>query len=236
MSGGAPHTHSQDDDAAPLELPKKKHVDSEGIWLISYSDLMTLLMGFFALMLSMSTLDDKKSDAVREATTEYFGGEFKRPFEDLAAGLGDMIKKEGLGDQVRVESDASSVTLIFRGTLLFDSGSVELKADAQALFDKIIPLIKKQASGYFLLFEGHTDDVPIAQTHIPSNWELSGFRAGTIARKFESFAFDRAKMMVVGWGETRPLVPNKDPNGSPNSENQSQNRRVSIKVLKSPVM
>lgn len=215
---------------------RPKQESSDGVWLISYSDMMTVLMGFFALMLSMSTIDSSKSAAIQEAATEYFGGEYKRPFEELAKNLENVVKKENLNNQVQIQQDANSITLTFKGTLLFDSGLVDLKPDALELFNKIIPLIKENAEQYYLLIEGHTDNVPISHSYIVSNWELSGLRASTVARRFEDFKFAKEKMMVVGWGETRPLAPNLTEQGIPIPENQSANRRVIIKVLKSPIM
>jgi chemotaxis protein MotB len=233
------HDHNSSDEGSEnLVFGKKKHQDTEGTWLISYSDLMTLLMGFFALMMSMATFDDNKSAAVREAATEYFGGEFHRPLEKLAGQLQEMIKKENLSELVVLKNDANGITITFRGTLVFDSGSVELKPEAQAMFDKLIPMINEAAQGYYLLIEGHTDNVPITHPFIPSNWELSGMRASALAREFETFGFDRSHIMVVGWGDTKPLLPNtdKDKGGQAIPENQSANRRVVLKVLKAPIM
>jgi chemotaxis protein MotB len=117
---------------------RKKHDDGESIWLISYSDLMTLLMGFFALMMSMSTIDPNKTAAVQEAASKVFGGTVERPLDALAKELEKVLIQEGIKDQVKIESKITGITLVFTGTLLFDSGSVQLRSDANQLFDKII--------------------------------------------------------------------------------------------------
>lgn len=213
----------------------KKHEDSEGVWLISYSDLMTLLMGFFALLLSMANLDANKFEEVQMEASQVFGGEYKSPFKELESNLQQIIEKTNLKQHIQISSDATGVTVTMRGTLLFDSGNVDLRPEAHDIFNQLIPIIKKQANDYYLLFEGHTDNVPIAHPFIRSNWELSGLRASTVARKFQEFSFAADKLMIVGWGETRPILPNLNSNNEPIAENQSANRRVVIKILKNPI-
>lgn len=215
--------------------PHKKHEDSEGVWLISYSDLMTLLMGFFALLLSMANLDENKFEEVKKETSLVFGGEYKNPFKDLESNLQDVIEKNKLNQYIKISSDATSVTIAMKGTLLFDSGNVELKSEAEDIFNQLIPIVKQQAADYYLLFEGHTDNVPIAHNFIKSNWELSGLRASTVARKFQEYNFAANKLTIVGWGDTRPILPNLNSQNEPILENQSANRRVVIKILKNPV-
>lgn len=214
----------------------KKHDDGEGIWLLSYSDMMTLLMGFFALMLSMSDPNPKKAAEVAEHASQYFGGKFQKPLAELKNELEKVIKEQKLDTQIRLTDEGNGVGIIIKGLLLFDSGSTQLRKEGDELFNKIIPIIKKNAQGYFILVEGHTDNAPISNQHIPSNWELSGFRASTVTRKFETFEFKKENMMTIGWGETRPIKPNNEPNGSVNEANRSENRRVVIKVLKDKIM
>jgi chemotaxis protein MotB len=213
----------------------KKHEDSEGVWLISYSDLMTLLMGFFALLLSMANLDANKLEEVQIEASKVFGGEYKRPFQELVSSLKQVIENSKLKDHIQISSNASGVAVTIKGTLLFDSGSVELRPDTHEIFDQLIPIIKKQASDYFILIEGHTDNVPISHKFIRSNWELSGLRASTIARKFQDYEFKSEMLMIIGWGENKPLLPNKDDQGNSILENQSANRRVIIKILREPI-
>ncbi|HND84697.1 MAG TPA: flagellar motor protein MotB [Pseudobdellovibrionaceae bacterium] len=230
------NNHEDDSTVLMASRSHKKHEDSEGVWLISYSDMMTLLMGFFALMLSMSEIDPKKSAAIQKEASEYFGGKFQKPLENLHTELREKIKQARLENQIQIEEEPNGLAMIFTGTLLFDSGSVALKDEGVAVFDQIIPIIRKAAPEYFIVSEGHTDNKPIATPIIPSNWELSGLRASTVARKFESFGFAKEKLTIIGWGETRPLAPNSDSNGTVNTINQSRNRRVVIRILKDKIL
>lgn len=214
------------DDEAP------KHEDSEGIWLLSYADMMTLLMGFFALMTAMASFDNQKFEEVSKGTAEHFGGEVDQTYEKLGKELEELIKAQGLEDKVKISVKRTEVAVTFEGTLFFDSGSVALKDSAQSLMDQIIMLLSQKASDNKFLIEGHTDDIPISSGLIASNWELSSLRAAAVARLFEGQGFDREHIMTIGWGETRPLVPNRSPKGQPLVDNQAKNRRVIMKVMK----
>lgn len=231
----AAEQHQHDDDEVPAGGPPKSHKaeEGEGPWLVSYADLMTLLMGFFALMLSFSKFDDKAAEEMRMHSAELFGGEYKKPFEELQKQIQAVIEAKGLSEQVTVESNARGVGITFRGTVFFDVGSVNPRSEAINLLSEIAPVLKKEAPGFYILVEGHTDDTPIAQGVIASNWELSALRASSIVRFFERENFERSHLMAVGWSDTKPAMTNRDAQGIPDIENQSANRRVVIQILKS---
>ncbi len=225
-----------DDDnqeSSPMMIPPaSSHIDSEGVWLISYSDMMTLLMGFFALLLSFSKFDAESFEKVRQETTKVFGGQFQKPFEDLSQALQKVIEQRGLAQQVQIESNPKGVTITFRGAFFFDSGSIDLRHEAQSVMDQLIPVIREQAEGFYILIEGHTDNVPMMAPGIASNWELSGLRAGTVLHLFEKAGFSTDHLMMVGWGQTHPIAPNQDTQGKEMPENQAKNRRVVIKIMR----
>jgi chemotaxis protein MotB len=228
-----PHQH-EDDDLSALSPPKAhKAEEGEGPWLVSYADLMTLLMGFFALMLSFSKFDDDKAEEMRRHSVELFGGEYKAPFEELKNQIQTVIQAKGLSDQVTVEANPRGIGITFRGTVFFDVGSVSPRSEAKTLLNDLMPLIRKEAPGFYILVEGHTDDTPISKEVVASNWELSALRASSIVRLFEGSEFDRSRLMAVGWSDTRPVAQNRTEQGVPISANQSANRRVVIHILKS---
>ncbi len=207
------------------------HMDTEGVWLISYADMMTLLMGFFALMLSMSKFDEDKFNAVGKQTALYFGGEVVEPFEAAGNAIKQLIKSKGLEDQVNITIQPSGINITFEGTLFFKSGSFLLKENADVLMKELLTVLKKETGDKKFLIEGHTDDTPINRGVIVSNWELSSLRANVIARLFEKYNFKRDQILTIGLGDTRPVLPNRDVKGIAIAKNQEQNRRVIIKVL-----
>lgn len=210
----------------------KKAEEGEGPWLVSYADLMTLLMGFFALIASFSKPDAKEFEKVQESATQQFGGEFKKPYQELADKLEKIVQQNNLKEQVKVTRAADGVTVKIDGTLFFNSGEFVVKSEGRNVIDKLLVNLTKEIPTHKALIEGHTDNVPIAHSIIASNWELSGIRAARIAQLFENYGFGKSQLTIMGWGETKPEVPNTDANGTPIPENQAKNRRVLLKIYK----
>ena len=214
-----------------LEEEEEPHQeDGEGVWLVSYADLMTLLMGFFALLMSMGDFDEEKFTETAAKTAQYFGGVVEEPFEDLGKTIEKLIEEQGLGSQVKTKIFKSKIEMTFEGTLFFDSGSVNLREPATLLMNKIATILGKKAKGNKFLVEGHTDGVPISKGMLASNWELSALRAAAVARLLEVHGFAKKQIMTIGFAETRPLVNETGINAV---KNRAKNRRIVLKVLKS---
>ena len=210
----------------------KKVEEGEGPWLVSYADMMTLLMGFFALIASFSKPDIQAFEKVQESATEQFGGEFKKPYEELKDKIEKILNENQLQEQVKVSRAADGVTIKVDGTLFFNSGEFLVKTEGRSVIDKLLTALKGEIPTHKVLIEGHTDNVPIAHSIIASNWELSGIRAARIAQIFETYGFNKSQLTIIGWGETKPEVPNTDGNGVGIPLNQAKNRRVLLKIYK----
>lgn len=222
------HAHLDDDDHE--EGGHKKVEEGEGPWLVSYADLMTLLMGFFALISSMSSVNQQKLEQVRESAAETFGGEYKQPYKELGEALQKFVKDNKLEDKVKLKIGIQGVEMTFTGTMFFDSGNYVVKSEAAELMKKLAQTIKGVPSGYRTLIEGHTDSAPINHPIVASNWELSGLRASRIAQLFEQNGFAKDSLTIIGWGDNRPIVADRDANGNYIPEAMAQNRRVVIYV------
>ena len=83
----APDYEDQFDQELLEEEAPPVHNDTEGVWLISYADMMTLLMGFFALLTSMSSFDEETFKEAGAETALYFGGEVIKPYEELGKSI-----------------------------------------------------------------------------------------------------------------------------------------------------
>lgn len=204
--------------------------ESDSNWIVSYADMMTLLVGFFALLYSFAEIDKSKFEKIRAAVTQQFGGKFETPFDDIFESLLVMIENADLKNKVKVQKDAVGLTIVFQGELFFDSGSTDIRPTARSTLASIIDLLKKRAAGYPIFVEGHTDDNPIASPQFPSNWELSAGRASRVVRIFEEFGFDRKQLSAQGFSDTKPVFPNRDAQNNAVPENQARNRRVVIRV------
>lgn len=209
------------------------HVEEgEGNWLVSYADMMTLLCGFFVVLFSFSKIDSGEFEKIRRETTKVFGGEYQKPFEKLSKALQQVIEEKKLSDQVFMTESDEGILVTFRGALFFDSGAAELRAQASDLLEKLVPTITDNSQDMAIVIEGHTDNRPIFSKIFASNWELSSVRACTVLRFFLDKGFNPDRIKAIGWGDRRPVAPNEDRNGAQLLENQSQNRRVVIKIVK----
>ncbi len=210
----------------------KRSEEGEGPWLVSYADLMTLLMGFFALIASFSKPDLKAFEEVKKSAAEKFGGEYSEPYVDVEKRINAAIKASHSEESVTATRGFDGVTVKFDGKTLFNSGEFKVKEDGAAIIHQIVRSIQGEIKGYKVTIEGHTDNVPIAHPIISSNWELSAIRAARIAQIFETDGFSKEQLTIQGWGETKPAAPNVTAEGSALPLNQAKNRRVIIKIYK----
>ena len=112
--------------------------------------------------------------------------------------------------------------------------AVELDLEIGVAFrDQHLPHLGERGHELLLQVEldGHTDDNPVSSPNYPSNWELSAARAASVARLFIKLGMDPTRVEVVGFGDTRPKVANRDSQGRPLPANQAINRRVTVHVF-----
>lgn len=230
-----------------MPFKRKRNIeDNENLdrWLLTYADLITLLLAFFVVMYSISRIDAGKFGKVTDALISAFKGPELGPVaaKDLSSELviNKMLNKGNLGiletqiNKIGVQLDLSTqlnTELQTRGLIIhisesafFDPGKAELKPEAKKILDLISVQLLKIPNQ--IRVEGHTDNVPIHTAKFPSNWELSMARAIACLRYLvNKIGFPPDKISAVGYAEYRPLVPNVTP------ENRAKNRRVDIVVL-----
>jgi chemotaxis protein MotB len=130
-----------------------------------------------------------------------------------------------------IDFDESTGMLKFKSDLLFDSGSDSVKA-AAAESIKALAGIMNSAEGkqFDIVIVGHTDDVPIKKAatlrNHPSNWHLSVHRSISVEKLLNKGGITPERMAVKGYGEYRPVAPNK-----PNKGGNEANRRVEIFII-----
>jgi chemotaxis protein MotB len=141
------------------------------------------------------------------------------------------MKQEKVATEVKVTKDGMSITLEENGeNVFFESGSSDLSPRMDEILTKITPTLRKLAKdGHDIVVEGHTDDVPIHNTHFSSNWELSTARATSVVQHMiQSLRMPPEHMAAIGYGEFHPLVPNDT------DEHRAKNRRVVFFVKNKP--
>lgn len=209
--------------------PKKKEAADN--WLLTYSDAVTLLLAFFVLMLAVSTIDQSKFEYVVEALTHGTAGNYSSPFDEVENKMLYVIEENNLQEQIQVERTAKGVNIDFSSSIFFKSGSEVLLNSARNILAKVATILQEfDFENYMIAVEGHTDNVPIRNTKIASNWELSALRASNTIRFLISEGVDSNHLKAIGYADIRPKVPNNDLNGMPILPNQAKNRRVAIKI------
>ena len=198
--------------------------DEEQPWLISYADMVTLLMAFFMLMLSMSTLNKAKVEMVAQS----FMQKDKMTYKELSKKIQEYINTEKLSEQVDVKLTTNGIEISFKDRMLFDMGRADLKPEALEAMTKIggflnvTPAIARRK----VSIHGHTDNIPIKSKIYPSNWELSSARAASVLQFFISLGCNPKRFETVGSADTRPLEPN-----SPDKKTGTPaNRRVVVVI------
>ncbi len=216
-------------------------------YMLTYGDMMTLLLCFFVLLLSMSTIDAKKFEIAatsfqnalngvleelptvavhKEILQPKLGGDEqnKRIAMEAALEIKEAVKREELDEAVKVEVTESGIAIKILDPIGFDVGKAEIRPELAFLLDKLIEVVNK-TPGREIRVEGHTDNTPIRTRRFPSNWELSAARALTVVKfLYNQGKMDPAKLSAVGYGEYRPVAPNDK------EVNRSKNRRIEIFV------
>lgn len=203
--------------------------DSSSSWLVTYSDVITLLLAFFVMILAVSDLNQGKVEALREGISEMMTGEAPpTPFTDIKEGLEQLITEQGLQDQVSVTLDQKGVKVEFANVALYASGSADIKPSSLSTLNQVTQVIRETShQTHMVEVEGHTDDVPINTEQFPSNWELSSARATNVVKYLLAQGIEKERLKAAGYADSRP----KENTGSLSIEQQRQaNRRIVVFV------
>lgn len=210
-------------------------------WLLTYADMITLLLAFFVILYAISKVDLKKYESLAASLRGAFngsaplagaatggGGERLLPEPDLVFGVVQQLR-ERLGDDLRegrvqIERGPDGIVLRFQDAVFFERGKAELRGEARRLLDAIGGIIEGLPNP--IEAEGHTDTLPIRSAQFPSNWELSVARATAVVRYLvEVHGLSPLRFAARGLGEHKPLFPNDALRGEP------RNRRVEIRIV-----
>lgn len=223
---------------------KKHHEEHENAerWLLTYADLITLLLGLFVILYASSQVDAKKFQEMMSAFGKLFGGgsgvmtgspgALEQPIP--AEAMTNELQRQQVQQAVEqaVEEGRITLTESSRGLtvhvtekLLFDPGAAQLRAEAADVLGSLAKTLEGMKNE--IRVEGHTDDVPIASAQYPTNWHLSTDRALHVALYLlQQSRIAPQRMAVVGYGEYRPIAPNDT------DQNRARNRRVDIVIVK----
>ncbi len=222
---------------------KKKPVPhtqpSAPFWVVTYGDMMTLLLAFFVMIVAYSSIEKTKfigalesfkgalgvlssHESIQEKPYMSFDGMVGQ--EEIVSRINRMqnvIEAKNLQNDVQIDIGESGMNIRLGDQVLFDPGQAVLKDQSFLLLSSIAVAILGLTKKVYV--EGHTDNVPISTPQYPSNWELSSARALSVVKYlYQEGNIPAAYLAAVGHGEFRPLNPNDTP------ELRAKNRRVEI--------
>lgn len=222
---------------------KKDKGGGVGAWMMTYSDMVTLLLTFFILLISMSTVDEIKFDMAAGSLRGAFGVMTDVGDEQIQSSqtttiapvkneqvqrvykrIRDKLQRLELNEDIKLVKDRGAVVLRVEESILFGAGESELDSEAYSVLRDVADLVRPWPLD--LRIEGHTDNVPVQGTET-GNWELSAQRALSVLRfmaEEELLPMDR--LSAVGYGAQHPVVPNDS------EKHRAMNRRVDF-VLES---
>jgi chemotaxis protein MotB len=235
--------------AAESGLRKKKEhkeLETAGMmrWLLTYADMITLMLALFIILFAMSTISRVKVQTFAKQVSGGFNNEWTvnqppnggangaQSFEASSAvpaiqkELEKYVKENHLQDQIQVRQEAHRglVVTLLSDKSFYDSGSAELRPQTLKILSGIAPIIKRGNNQ--ISIEGFTDNVPISTNQYPTNWELSAARAVGVARYLvEHGGILPSRISATGYGEYRPR------NGNTTDVQRQVNRRVDIVLI-----
>lgn len=228
-------------------LRRKQHGSHENHerWLLTYADLITLLLVFFVVMYAISKADERKFERFSSSIQQAFHVDVvprsTGPGSDTSSSLETdprfvsflAVRRdiELLVSRMHLSSDAADVELTREGIVihlsdaaLFPPGQAQLRPDAVRILDGLADIIGPLPNE--VRVEGHTDNVPPPDGSFPDNWELSVARAVTTVRYLSDMAgISPARLAAVGYGEHRPRADNDT------LEGRRKNRRVDFVIV-----
>jgi chemotaxis protein MotB len=223
-----------------------KEMETGGMmrWLLTYADMITLLLAMFILLYAISKVNLEKYQKAMNAGQEAFNKKviqkvieeekspINDPYNDLEVSLQEaykviqrILEQENLADKIQLIIEERGLRISFMTDgVFFDLGKADLKPDFVTVLKGMAPTFDKITNN--IRIEGHTCDIPIDTIEFPSNWELSTRRATNVLRYLIDAGISGDRMAAAGYADTRPVVLNDS------EEHRTRNRRVDIVILR----
>ncbi|WP_128896810.1 flagellar motor protein MotB [Longirhabdus pacifica] len=218
--------------------------ESRDRWLITYADLITLLLIFFVFLYAISQIDSQKYAEISQALQSQFNDGSNQLLEDGSGLIDGLSRQEKQMEEVKQQLEAyitendlqASITvtdepigirITLKDKFLFDLGRADLKKEAVPILGTLAELFPTLDGN--ISIEGHTDNLAVSTGSVyQDNWGLSAARSLSVLRYFTDTAYlDPNRFVVTGYADTRPVDSNDT------EEGRQKNRRVEIVILRS---
>lgn len=226
---------------------EEDELKTEDNWMDTYADAITLLMAFFVVLLSMSSMNKKKYDHMKEVISEDMNKspieQVSMPFEPsalekqnftlLERPIPSLDQYSYLGTLTNVEEKKTSFgkEIIFPADIIFVPKSTTLRDDSSPILSAVADYILSLEVRYYdVIIEGHSDSDPFLSRKFSSGWEFSAERAISFREALVLYDIDPKLISISAFSDTKPLKPHRDAMGKLLAENQAINRRIVVSI------
>lgn len=209
-------------------------------WLLTYADMMSLLLAVFVLLFSMSSLEKEKYQSAAESLRGsldktpltpkqqgYFEESSTPPVEDLKPLYESLIETfaaptQQAGLQIEYQEDSREIRVTFPERIAFDTAQAELKTEFSDMLGEFAGFRDKNIVVKAI---GHTDKLPVVGGRFTSNWELSSARAANVILELVNLGIIQPEQgQAIGLADTQPLAKGES------AEELAKNRRVEVLI------
>lgn len=206
---------------------QRRSFSSDEGWLLSYADLITNLLIFFAMLLGAAEISRSK---MQQIAAELSGVEQPASLSSIQEEIDKEIKDKGLEDMIRTDLTDDGLKLSLNSGLMFDSGSAVIRVEQESVLDSMLEILVPYGAQYDFGIEGHTDSTPYGDgTSARTNWELSTDRANAVRSHLHEVGIDEDRIRVEGYADTVEL-PEEELAGLTEEERLARHRRVIVRV------
>jgi chemotaxis protein MotB len=232
--------------------PKKCHPEGAADWLLTYGDMITLLLTFFVLMFTIAEIDGYQlrlilaafpglgsstgGTTLEEGRLAELGNtveslpstEQGRALSEARREAVSLFEPEIRARQVRIAPDERGLVISLASDIFFESASAEINMEqAREILIKLGQFLRSpEVEGRIFRIEGHTDNVPTDPTGpYPTNWDLAAARASAVLHRLVDYDVNESRFQLMSRGEFAPVVENDTVEG------RAYNRRVDVIIL-----
>jgi chemotaxis protein MotB len=238
----------------PKNIFRKRHEEVKtDRYLLTYADLITLLLGLFIILYASSKIDSEKYKEVSSAFSKYFKVSDKqsntagkgtlqgqkngipepimpytkgKSIDDIYSETSEALKDQIDKGTVELKLFEGGVKLIFPEKMLFLPGNADIQTGGISILDSLALVLKGIQQE--ITIDGHTDATPMSGVKFPSNWHLSLARSMNTAYELIKKGIPENNLVIRGFGAQRPVSDNQS------EEGRMLNRRVEITISELP--